>query len=95
MDDGSDAEVGRGGHDPERVKRAICDFAPRNLAFVGKQAARIVFGHPVGYGRQPESVEGTQTWVLPSTSGLARRFWSLEPWRALADAVEGPGIEPR
>jgi mismatch-specific thymine-DNA glycosylase len=84
---GSDAEVGVANHDPERVRRAVRDFAPQHLAFVGKQAARIVLGRPVDYGRQPELVEGAQTWVLPSTSGLARRFWSVEPWRELAAAV--------
>jgi hypothetical protein len=26
-------------------------------------------------------------WILPSTSGLASRAWSHEPWHALARAV--------
>lgn len=84
---GSDAEVGTANHDPERVRRAVRAFAPAHLAFVGKQAARIVLGRPIDYGRQPDPFEGAQTWVLPSTSGLARRFWSVEPWRELAAAV--------
>ncbi|HVD38189.1 MAG TPA: mismatch-specific DNA-glycosylase [Solirubrobacterales bacterium] len=84
---GSDAEVGTGGHDPERVRRSVLTFAPGHLAFVGKQAARIVLGRPVDYGRQPEQLGNAQVWVMPSTSGLARRFWSVEPWRQLADAV--------
>jgi TDG/mug DNA glycosylase family protein len=84
---GSDAEVGTADHDPDRVRRAIRDFTPEHLAFVGKQAAKIVLGRPVQYGPQPELVEGAQTWVLPSTSGLARRFWSAEPWQELAAAV--------
>jgi TDG/mug DNA glycosylase family protein len=92
---GSDAEVGTRNHDPDRVRRAVREFNPAHLAFVGKQAAKIVLGRPVDYGRQAELVEGSQAWVLPSTSGLARRFWSLEPWRAVAEAVEGPaGAEP-
>jgi double-stranded uracil-DNA glycosylase len=84
---GSDAEVGTAGHDPERVKQAIRDFGPGHLAFVGKQAASIVLGRPVDYGRQPELVGRAEVWVLPSTSGLARRFWSVEPWQELAAAV--------
>jgi TDG/mug DNA glycosylase family protein len=84
---GSDAEVGTANHDPERVRRSVAAFAPRHLAFVGKQAARIVLGGEVAYGRQPRLLEGAQTWVLPSTSGLARRFWSVEPWQELAAAV--------
>src|SRR5215218_10647362 len=88
---GSDAEVGTAQHDPDRVRRAIREFHPEHLAFVGKQAAKIVLGRPVDYGRQPEPVEGAPAWVLPSTSGLARRFWSIEPWRELAAAVRQPG----
>ena len=84
---GSDAEVGTADHDPARVKRAIRDFGPDHLAFVGKQAAQIVLGRAVEYGRQPALVEGAQVWVLPSTSGLARRFWSVVPWQELAAAI--------
>jgi TDG/mug DNA glycosylase family protein len=84
---GSDAEVGVRDHDPERVRSSALTFAPKHLAFVGKQAARIVLRRPVDYGRQPERFGDTQVWVMPSTSGLARRFWSVEPWRQLADAV--------
>jgi double-stranded uracil-DNA glycosylase len=84
---GSDAEVGTAHHDPERVRRSILDFSPAHLAFVGKQAARVVLDRPVDYGLQPALVESAQVWVLPSTSGLARRFWRIEPWQELAAAV--------
>ena len=84
---GSDAEVGTAEHDPERVRRSVLACEPEHLAFVGKQAAKIVLGRPVDYGRQPERVGGAQAWVMPSTSGLARRFWSIEPWQQLAAAV--------
>jgi TDG/mug DNA glycosylase family protein len=84
---GSDAEVGTRDHDPQRVRRSVLTFAPGHLAFVGKQAARIVLERPVDYGRQPEALGAAQVWVMPSTSGLARRFWSVEPWQQLADAM--------
>jgi TDG/mug DNA glycosylase family protein len=84
---GSDAEVGTKDHEPERVRRSILAYKPDHLAFVGKQAAKIVLGRPIDYGRQPEQLGDAQVWVMPSTSGLARRFWSVEPWRQLADAV--------
>lgn len=85
---GSDAEVGLHAHDPERVERSVRRCAPRNLAFVGKRAAEAALGGPVAYGRQETAFGGVDTWVLPSTSGRARRFWSLEPWRQLAAAIE-------
>jgi TDG/mug DNA glycosylase family protein len=85
---GSDAEVGTGDHDAARLERTVSRIAPRHLAFVGKRAAETVTGGTVPYGRQRELFAGVETWVLPSTSGRARRFWSVEPWRELARACE-------
>ncbi len=84
---GSDAEVGTAGHDASRLEEAIGRIAPVHLAFVGKQAAKTVLGRDVDYGLQPRPFAGARTWVMPSPSGLARRFWSVEPWRELAAAV--------
>ncbi len=69
------------------VHRSVLAYAPDHLAFVGKQAARIVLGRAVDYGRRPEPIGDVQVWVIPSTSGLARRFWSVDPWRQLVAAV--------
>jgi TDG/mug DNA glycosylase family protein len=84
---GSDAEVGTADHDGARVEQAIVRAAPLHLAFVGKQAAKTVLRRPVDYGLQDEPFAGARTWVLPSPSGLARSFWTIEPWRELAAAV--------
>ncbi|HET7574100.1 MAG TPA: redoxin family protein [Solirubrobacterales bacterium] len=84
---GSDAEVGLEAHDPERFRAAIARVAPRHLAFVGKRAAEAVLGAPVTYGPQAQEVDGAHTWVLPSTSGRARRFWDIRPWRELARVI--------
>jgi len=88
---GSDAEVGLDAHDPARVERSVRRFAPARLAFVGKRAAETALGAPLAYGRQDRDFGGAETWVLPSTSGRARRFWTLEPWRQLAEAVRAEG----
>jgi TDG/mug DNA glycosylase family protein len=84
---GSDAEVGTAAHDAPRVEESIARVAPAHLAFVGKRAAQTVLGRSVDYGRQADRFAGARAWVLPSPSGLARRFWTVEPWRELADAV--------
>lgn len=86
---GSDAEVGTGGHDAARLEQEVARVAPEHLAFVGKRAAQTVLGERVDYGAQTKRFAGARTWVLPSTSGAARRFWSIEPWRELAAAVQG------
>lgn len=84
---GSDQEVGRQGFDPARLDAAIAAAAPAHLAFNGKNGARGALGRRVDYGPQPEHVGGATVWVLPSTSGAARGFWDIGPWRELARAA--------
>jgi double-stranded uracil-DNA glycosylase len=84
---GSDAEVGSSGVDRKRLTAAIAGVAPGHLAFNGKNAARAALGRPVVYGPQPEAIGGASAWVLPSTSGAARGFWDIGPWRELARAA--------
>jgi TDG/mug DNA glycosylase family protein len=81
---GSDQEVGRSGVDPARLTASVTVASPAYLAFNGKNAARAALGRPVDYGPQAERIGGAGIWVLPSTSGAARRFWDIEPWRELA-----------
>ncbi|HEY2053533.1 MAG TPA: mismatch-specific DNA-glycosylase [Solirubrobacterales bacterium] len=84
---GSDQEVGRRGVDPARIAAIVTKASPAHLAFNGKNAARAALGRPVDYGPQPERIGGAVTWVLPSTSGAARGFWDIEPWRELVTAA--------
>jgi mismatch-specific thymine-DNA glycosylase len=86
---GSDAEVGTADHDPERLVATAERCRPAHLAFVGKRAAETALRRPVDYGPQPETIGGARVWVLPSTSGAARRFWDIGPWRDLAAAATG------
>jgi double-stranded uracil-DNA glycosylase len=87
---GSDAEIG-GHYDTDRLRAAIAEAEPARLAFNGKSAAQAVLEMGVGYGVQEETVGGAEVWVLPSTSSRARRFWKIEPWRDLAEAI---GADP-
>jgi mismatch-specific thymine-DNA glycosylase len=84
---GSDQEVGRRGFDPPRLATVVATASPAHLAFNGKNAARGALGRPVDYGPQPERIGNATLWVLPSTSGAARRFWDISPWRELAAAA--------
>jgi double-stranded uracil-DNA glycosylase len=87
---GSDEEVGSGPFDVDGLVAKIADAEPARLAFNGKNAAQGALERPVGYGPQPEQLGGAEVWVLPSTSGRARRFWDVTPWRDLAVAC---GVE--
>jgi TDG/mug DNA glycosylase family protein len=85
---GSDEEVGTVEFDTGGLERKIAAAEPANLAFNGKNAARGALERDVAYGLQDERLAGAGLWVLPSTSGAARRFWKIEPWRELALAFE-------
>lgn len=83
---GSDQEVGTVELDVAGLAERITEAEPANLAFNGKNAARGALERGVDYGAQPERIGGARIWVLPSTSGAARGFWDVEPWRELAQA---------
>jgi double-stranded uracil-DNA glycosylase len=83
---GSDAEVGVAEFDLAGLQEKIAVAEPANLAFNGKNAARGALERDVAYGLQDETIGGAPVWVLPSTSGRARRFWKIEPWQELAAA---------
>jgi TDG/mug DNA glycosylase family protein len=88
---GSDQEVGRGGFDVERLVALLEENRPGWIAFNGKNSGSGAFGHPVEYGPQGERFAGVRAFVLPSTSGAARRYWDISYWRELAKLVRVPG----
>ena len=82
---GSDASLSKQADDAQAVRDKIERFQPRALAFNGKRAGRVFFnGAQVGYGQQSATIGRTAIFVLPSTSGLAVRFWDEGPWVGLA-----------
>jgi TDG/mug DNA glycosylase family protein len=83
---GSDAEVGTVEFDVDGLRQRIAAVEPTYLAFNGKNAARGALEQVVDFGPQQEQIGGAAVWVLPSTSGAARRYWDIGPWRDLAEA---------
>lgn len=66
-----------------RIKRA----APGIVAFNGKLAASVFFGRQTGwiaYGLQTEQIGASAVFVLPSTSGAASKYWSINSWTEIA-----------
>ena len=84
---GSDEEVGTVEFDVGGLQERIAEVEPARLAFNGKNAARGALERDVEFGPQEEQLGGAAVWVLPSTSGAARRYWDIGPWRQLAAAV--------
>jgi TDG/mug DNA glycosylase family protein len=81
---GQDADLVVGDFDPASLRAKIALNLPRYLAFTSKRAASEFLGRNPEYGIQPETIAATQLFVLPSTSGLATRFWDESFWRELA-----------
>lgn len=93
---GSDHELPRDAFDAAALKRKLARYKPTIVAFTSKNAAFGYSGRVLAYGEQSERIATSRVFVLPSPSGQARRFWSIEPWRELASAVAacratGPG----
>ncbi|MBJ7353502.1 MAG: mismatch-specific DNA-glycosylase [Thermoleophilaceae bacterium] len=85
---GQDADLSSSDFDPDALRSKIVEFAPRWLAFTSKRAAAEALGRPTGYGALTDRIEETRLFVLPSTSGLATRFWDIGPWQDLADRLD-------
>jgi TDG/mug DNA glycosylase family protein len=83
---GSDEEVGTVEFDVDGLRARVAEFEPTHLAFNGKNAARGALERAVDFGLQEEQIGGAAVWVLPSTSGAARRYWDIGPWQELAEA---------
>jgi double-stranded uracil-DNA glycosylase len=52
----------------ERLERIAVELSPQVIAFVGKTAFTGAFGHRAELGLQPEPLDTTRLFVLPSTS---------------------------
>lgn len=83
---GSDAEVGTVEFDVDGLRSRVAAAEPALLAFNGKNAARGALERDVAFGPQEEQLGGASVWVLPSTSGAAKRYWKPGPWEELAAA---------
>ena len=84
---GGDAELRSGDYDIQGVQSKIEKYQPLIVAFTSKQAGKTYLGRPVDYGRQKEKIGQTILFVLPSTSGRGRGYWSINPWEELRQLV--------
>lgn len=82
---GSDLALRGKDYDAAAVRRKIEHYAPRFLAFNGKNAACRFLGRSVTFGEQKERIGETRLFVLPSTSGAANGYWDESVWQAFAD----------
>ena len=82
---GNDREIAKENYDVVGFKEKINVYQPRFVGFTSKTAASFVMGYQgvtslVNYGLQSQSLGITKIFVLPSTSGSARRYWNESYW---------------
>ena len=84
--------------DRERLERVVADFAPRAVAFVGKEAYRGLFGERPALGPQERTLGDVGLFVLPSTSPAnaavpySERLRWFEALRDWLEPVDRPAV---
>jgi TDG/mug DNA glycosylase family protein len=88
---GTDSTLSPGSFDVPMFKMSIERCQPRIVAFNGKTAARAFYGLSkralLAYGPGPDIPNFPRIFVLPSTSGSARKYWDLGWWEEFARQV--------
>jgi TDG/mug DNA glycosylase family protein len=87
---GMDHQIPVGEFDRVSFEAKIRRHRPRVVAFTSKKAASVWLGLPTGkiaLGRQDQREALPVTFVLPSPSGAATRYWDEQPWHDLAAVV--------
>jgi TDG/mug DNA glycosylase family protein len=83
---GVDSQIAQELFDRDGFARKVKRLKPAGLAFTSKTAASLWLDKPTGriaVGRQADATAPV-VFVLPSPSGLATSYWSIEPWREAA-----------
>lgn len=89
---GNDSDISDGSYDVEGFIKKVEIYRPKYIAFNGKKSASYVFGFKgitklVDYGIQVKKIGESILFVLPSTSGSARRFWDEKYWIDLYERI--------
>lgn len=91
---GQDADLPGDAFDVEALVAKIERYSPSVLAFTSKTAAGAMLGRGLDCGAQQRTIGETRIWVLPSTSGLATRYFDLQHWADLASEVHAVAETP-
>jgi TDG/mug DNA glycosylase family protein len=82
---GNDNEINKENYEVEGFIKKMEQLTPKFIAFTSKKAASFALGFCgvtslVEYGLQQKKVGSSFVFVLPSTSGSARKFWNESYW---------------
>lgn len=90
---GNDRDISEESYDIKGFIKKIEIYQPKYVAFNSKKAASFVLGYKgvtslVDYGISNQTIGKTKIYVLPSTSGSARRFWDEKYWFELRELLK-------
>lgn len=82
---GNDNQISKNSYEIDLFIEKMTYFKPKYIAFTSKAAASHALGfkgitNRIEYGLQNRKLEGSQIFVLPSTSGSARAYWDEKYW---------------
>ena len=89
---GNDNEISDESYDVKGFIEKMEKYQPKYIAFNSKKGASFVLGFKgvtklVEYGLQEKTIGKSKLYVLPSTSGSARRFWNEKYWTDLKKMI--------
>lgn len=90
---GNDRKISRESYDIEGFITKMKKYQPKYIAFNSKKGASFVLGlrgitKLVNYGLLDITIGKSKVFVLPSTSGSARKYWNDKYWFALKQLIE-------
>lgn len=90
---GNDIDINDSSYDVEGFIKKVKLYQPKFVGFNSKKAASFVLGYRgvtslVDYGLSNQTIGKTKIFVLPSTSGSARRFWDENYWLELRELTK-------
>lgn len=90
---GNDNQISNKSYNVERFMSKMKKYQPRYIAFNGKKAASFILGfngvtRGIQYGLQDGNIGKSKLFILPSTSGSARRFWEEKYWIELQRLIK-------
>lgn len=90
---GNDNEISSDNFDVEGFLKKMKFYKPKFIAFNSKKGASFVLGYGgktnlFDYGLQKKTIGKSKVYVLPSTSGNARKYWNESYWHKLKKLVD-------
>ncbi|MFT4155149.1 mismatch-specific DNA-glycosylase [Parafilimonas sp.] len=90
---GNDKDINSDSYKVDVFIKKMEHYKPKFIGFTSKAAASFALGFRgvtslINYGLQIQTIGASKIFVLPSTSGNARRFWDEKYWFELKKLIQ-------